>query len=232
MNDRRDFVREFFKRWPRFYYCAMVIFGPVLFVNLSPRGFLKKYYKEGKTLNIGSGPRLLAPDIINVDIAPYEHVAVVADAAKLPFADSSIGRIVYDTVLEHVERPEETLAEAARVVSPGGYVYISAPFMYPFHSSPSDYTRWSDEGMKGLLNRHHFRVVEEGVRGGPVSILVLWFAYFFASLLCLGSSRLYTIIANVVLVVLFPVKIIDLVAARLPFAERFASILYFVGKKN
>ena len=100
-----DFVREFFKRWPRFYYFIALVFGPVWFVNLSARSFLAKYPKEGKTLNVGSGPKVISPDVVNVDITPYENVFVVAEAANLPFENSSIARIIYDNVLEHVRLP-------------------------------------------------------------------------------------------------------------------------------
>jgi SAM-dependent methyltransferase len=227
-----DIVREFFKRWPRMYYIAVQVLGPVLFVGLSPRAFLKKYHGNGITLNVGSGPRVLAPGVINVDLIAYEHTDVVADVAALPFEDGSVSRVVSDQMLEHIERPENAVAEISRILEAGGYFYLSTPFVYPFHASPYDYTRWTVEGLKSLLTRHEIEVLEYGLRGGPFSVLILWLAYLLASLLCFGNKRIHTVILNVVIVLCFPIKILDIVAARLPFMSEFTSVLYIVGRKQ
>lgn len=231
-NEQGDFLREFFKRWPGFYYAAVILFGPVWFVGLSALGFLKRYAYPGTTLNVGSGPRVLAPDVINIDVTKYPHVAIIADATKLPFEDASVARIVSDNVLEHVELPEAAVSEAARVLLPGGYFYVSTPFLYPFHSSPHDYTRWTGLGLKSLLSRHGFEIVQFGVRAGPFSVLVLWLSYFIASLLCFGSARVYTLVLNVVMVFLFPLKFLDALFAHLPFMDQMTSVFYIVGKKK
>ncbi len=231
-TDTHDFVREFFKRWPRLYYALMYLVGPVLFVGLSSRVFLRRYPKEGKTLNIGSGARVLAPDVINVDIVKYENVAVIANATTLPFESASVARIISDNVLEHVIEPEKAVAEAARVLMVGGYFYISTPFMYPFHSSPNDYTRWTAQGLRSLMERHRFAVVEYGVRAGPFSVLILWTSYFIASLLCFGSARTYILILNGVMILLFPIKVLDVLFVRLPFMENMTSVFYIVGRRK
>ena len=227
-----DSIREFFKRWPRFYYAVMIICGPGFLSNLSARGFLQKYPRVGVTLNVGSGPRVVAPDVVNVDITAYESVSIVADAAALPSPDGSIARLIYDTVLEHVDRPEAVVAEANRVLESGGYAYMSIPFMYPFHSSPSDYTRWTEEGIRNIFVRHNFEIVELGVRAGPFSIIVLWMSYLTASLFCFGNRRLYWMIVNVTLLIYFPIKIFDVIAVRLPFIANVSSILYVVAQKK
>ncbi|MBI1904457.1 MAG: methyltransferase domain-containing protein [Planctomycetia bacterium] len=67
---------------------------------------------------------------IGVDISPrqaagarrsgrYERV-VEADAAELPLADESVGTVLAVSSLEHMRRPEKVLAEAGRVLQPGG----------------------------------------------------------------------------------------------------------------
>ena len=43
-----------------------------------------------------------------------------ADARALPFADGAFDIVVFDSTLSHVPEPERALAEAARVVRPGG----------------------------------------------------------------------------------------------------------------
>lgn len=231
-HQHTDGIREYFKRWPRFYYVIMLVLGPALFVNLSARGFLRKYPRPGLTLNIGSGPRVIASTVINVDIIHYEGVKVVADASRVPFPDASVARLIYDNVFEHVADPELVMAEASRLLEEGGYIYLAVPFLYPYHSSPSDHTRWTDLGLETICKRHNLRVVEQGVRAGPFSVLVLWIAYFLASVFCFGSKKLYWSLVNIFVILFFWVKIPDIAASYLPFAENFSSIIYVVAQKS
>jgi SAM-dependent methyltransferase len=57
---------------------------------------------------------------------PGTHLAV-ANAARLPFSSSAFGLVVVTEVLEHVRRPEPVVAEAARVLRPGGTLFVTSP---------------------------------------------------------------------------------------------------------
>jgi ubiquinone/menaquinone biosynthesis C-methylase UbiE len=57
--------------------------------------------------------RVLAADLPNVSFQQ-------ADARALPFEDGSFETVVFDSVLSHVPGPERALAEAARILRPGG----------------------------------------------------------------------------------------------------------------
>ena len=46
---------------------------------------------------------------------------------QLPLADSSVDRLLMVHVLEHSENPEATLAEAWRILAPGGKILIAVP---------------------------------------------------------------------------------------------------------
>jgi 2-polyprenyl-6-hydroxyphenyl methylase/3-demethylubiquinone-9 3-methyltransferase len=49
---------------------------------------------------------------------------VVGDACQLPFPDASIDVVCAMDLLEHVEHPEQLIAEAARVLTPGGLFFF------------------------------------------------------------------------------------------------------------
>ncbi len=219
-----DTIREFFKRWPRFYRLIVYVFGPTLLIGLGPRAFLQRYAPEGtgKVVNIGSGPLRLRSDVVNYDITAYTEVDVVADIGHLPIEDGTVDTFVCDNVLEHVPDPRQAIRELHRILKPGGVGYISTPFLYPFHASPHDYQRWTASGLTVLCK--DFSEVRVGVRSGLFSALNTWLCYVLPSLFSLGSERLYWLLVNLSLFLFFPVKFLDLLANRLPFARHTAAV--------
>jgi SAM-dependent methyltransferase len=230
MADTANGIKEFFKRWPRFYYFVFDFFGPVYFGGVGPGTFINKYSSTGTCLNLGSGARRIAPEIVNVDITQYDAVDVVADITSLPYEQESIDCIICDQVLEHVRDPNAVVAEMYRVLKSGGYVYISTPFMYPFHASPSDYQRFTHIGLRELLK--DFEMVDMGVRCGPFSTLTTYLCYLFASLLSFGNERLYWTLVLGSTFVFFPIKFLDIIGNKLPFAIHMASVPYCIIQKN
>ena len=53
-------------------------------------------------------------------------------AEQLPFADASQRLVIMESVLEHVDSPEMSLAEAYRVLAPGGVLYLSTTNRWRF----------------------------------------------------------------------------------------------------
>lgn len=231
MEKHKIFDRNFYKQWPQLYYFFVVMFGPALLLGLNVGGFFKKYLPTGMVLNVGSGPRRLnREDVINFDMEQYPGVDIVGDISKIPMQNDAVDGIVCDNVLEHVRDIEVAISELHRVLKPGGYVYISTPFLYPYHSSPDDYRRWTMHGLKHLLC--DFEYVESGVRSGPFSVINVWLVYFFASVLSFRNKSLYTLFLNMLNILFFPIKFLDIIFNLIPFSEDFASVLYIVVKKT
>jgi len=223
-------IRNFFKRWPRFYYIIGTIFGPMMYSGLSAKKFLKRYPEQGTTLNIGSGPRVVNGEVVNVDIYPYPGVKIIADGNAIPLPDASVVRIISDTVLEHVTDPVAAVEEMYRLLVPGGLAYVAIPFLYPYHSSPNDYQRFTKDGVINLF--HDFEIVEIGVRSGPFSALTAYLNHLFAVIFSLGSPRLESLLVNLVMFITFPIKLPDLIFNHWPNAEEVASVLYLVARKK
>ncbi|MBX3725702.1 MAG: class I SAM-dependent methyltransferase [Xanthomonadales bacterium] len=82
------------------------------------------------------------------------------DAARLPIRSATFDTVVMLEVLEHLRYPREALAEARRVLTPGGIAIVSMPFLYPLHDAPHDYQRYTRHGLErelaasGLAIRH------------------------------------------------------------------------------
>ncbi len=107
-----------------------------------------------------------------VDVNDRYHPDIVADIQHLPFADDSLEAILCLSVLEHVENPFFAMKELYRVLSPGGKILLSAPFVWPYHAAPlyKDYWRFSEDALR-LLCRP-FSLVEIISAGGYCSALV------------------------------------------------------------
>lgn len=224
-------VRDWFKQWPKFYYFILDLFGPVWWGGLDPQEFLKRFPADGLTVDLGSGPSRVAEDVITVDLFSYPSVDVVASVTRLPFKDNSLQRIISDNVLEHISEPEIALAEMHRVLAPGGIAYICLPFLAPFHASPFDYTRWTAPGFIHFAGKH-FTVIEDGVVSGIFSTLTTFLCYLVASLFSFGNVTLYWMLVNFSTLIFFPLKFLDILCNRLPFARDTAAVLYFVVRKN
>lgn len=61
-------------------------------------------------------------------------------------------------VLEHVENPQQLVANIRNALKDGGKLYMSAPFKYEIHAD-ADYWRFTANGLRLLLESHSFQIV-------------------------------------------------------------------------
>ena len=69
----------------------------------------------------------------------------------LPIADGSVDAVVVCLVFEHVDDVASAFAEIARVLRPGGYLFLSVPFLFEIHDAPGDFYRFTRHGLDNLL---------------------------------------------------------------------------------
>jgi predicted O-methyltransferase YrrM len=116
---------------------------------------------RGRVLNAGAGDRDLSPlvegELVNQDI-PHGlhpgHIDIWSPLEDIPVEDATFDAIVCNAVLEHVMDPEQVIAEFARVLKPGGVLYLGVPFMQPEHKDPTDSQRYTIDGLRALCDRH------------------------------------------------------------------------------
>jgi SAM-dependent methyltransferase len=70
---------------------------------------------------------------------PYDLIGPIDE--RIPLVDSSVDGILSTSVLEHLASPGAFIAEAHRVLKPGGKLFINVPFCYPEHEVPYDFNR-------------------------------------------------------------------------------------------
>jgi SAM-dependent methyltransferase len=87
-----------------------------------------------------------------IDMQEGHGVDMVADIHMLPpgWGDRFSG-VLCSEVLEHVSRPWIAVPEIARVVRPGGWIVVTTLLTFHIHGYPSDYWRFTDQGLRLLL---------------------------------------------------------------------------------
>lgn len=228
-------LKTLIKKSPWLFQFLTYAIGSISYLGWSPKKALKKIYREESLqnkiiLNIGSGIKRVHPEVINLDIFPFENVDFVTDATKLPIKDASVDMVITESTLEHIPDVELAIQEICRIVKPGGFVYISVPFLMPFHASPNDYFRLTHEGIK-----HKFSVFEPqrmGMNGGPASTLVTFLMHFIALPFSIISTSLYNFMTYAVMAILSPLRVLDLLFYLFPRSLDAAAMTYFIGKKK
>ncbi len=222
-------LKSFFKKYSRFYNFLYYVFGG-LFVGPNAQQAIKHLHPGSLILNLGSGIKRIRPDVVNIDFYPFPNVDLVADIARLPFADHSVDAVINEFVLEHVPDPVAIVAEIKRVLKPGGLVYLSAPFIEGFHSSPHDYGRWTKAGLQNLMA--DFQLIESGIRSGPTSALLSILNEWLAVLLSFGWRPLEQLWLIFFTIITSPLKLLDYFMRYLPNAENISFAFYYLGKKK
>ncbi len=113
----------------------------------------------GRVLIVGSkvypgrtDRRVHHDDALGVDMEPGEGVDLVADlevrADFGPFA-----HVECLSVLEHSRRPWLMAHNIEEMLLEGGTLFVAAPFAWREHAYPSDYWRFTTEGIRALFPR-------------------------------------------------------------------------------
>ncbi len=231
-------VKTFVKQWPWFYHFLEVTIGPCHspWNRYNPKERITELFGDTLSdiviLNLGSGTHRIHTEIINVDLFPFKEVDLVADICNMPLQDNSVDGIVCEYVLEHVADTPRLFTEVCRVLKPGGTFILTAPFIYPYHSSPNDYFRWTKEGLAYALTENNFDIKDCGVHGGPMGALQGILMHVFAILFSFGSKTVYFFLVQFFMVLFSPLKLLDTVFILSPFSADIAASLFFIVEKK
>lgn len=124
----------------------------------------------GKVLDVGCGVKpytglFRCEEYVGLEYdSPENREKKNADAfyegKTFPFADGSFDSVVCFEVLEHVPDPALFLGEIRRVLKPQGRLLLTMPFMFEQHEVPLDYQRYTEFGLRRLLETQGFEVRE------------------------------------------------------------------------
>lgn len=117
--------------------------------------------KPGRTLIVGSrvypgreDRRKLYDNVVGIDMLEGPGVDFVVDLEEPLHSDALHGtahHIECRSVLEHSRRPWLLAANLEMLLAPGGTLDLSVPFVWRVHAYPSDYFRYTVEGVRSLF---------------------------------------------------------------------------------
>lgn len=146
------------------------------------RRVLSKIPAGGQILDAGAGELLYKPfcdhlKYISHDFCQYEgqgdgsgfqtgtwdstRVDIVSDIAEIPEPSASFDAVMCIEVFEHLPEPPTALQEFTRLLKPGGFLIITAPFCALTHFSPYFYcTGFSRNFYEHWLQRMGYEILE------------------------------------------------------------------------
>lgn len=128
LNKRRYPVRAL-----RYWWLDLVVreesdrlgFPPTIVDIGCDRGIIKRFIRPIR------GARWIGLDIITdrpgLDLAKYDEIQKCDLDAGIPLAGGTVDIAIFSHVLEHLPRPEFTMAEVFRILKPGGLLLLGVP---------------------------------------------------------------------------------------------------------
>ena len=105
---------------------------------------------------------------IGADIDGDPDLLIGSDGS-VPLANGSVDAVVSFQVLEHVKLVPAYLSTVRRVLRPGGRVFLSTHGVWPYHPHPTDFWRWTRDGLRLILEDAGFTIQKWTPICGPAA---------------------------------------------------------------
>ena len=135
-------------------------------------------HARGELLDVGCGSKPFAPLFAGrvqrywgSDLRASRYLGqarpdAFAAAEAQPFRSGTFDTVLGLSMLTYLPEPGRMLAEAHRVLKPGGMLILEFTQMVPLHDEPHDYFRFTRYGAEYLLRQAGFDMVEAVPVGG------------------------------------------------------------------
>jgi SAM-dependent methyltransferase len=115
---------------------------------------------DGLFLDLGCGLRkVVYENCLYLEVYPSICAdLIVAPDCTYPIKSSVLDGVGCFAVLEHTRKPWLVVEEIARMLKPGGRVYVDWPFLQPVHGFPSHYYNATREGLRAIFQDNGFKI--------------------------------------------------------------------------
>ncbi len=198
------------------------------------RNHLDKYISnlapqlQGQVLDFGCGSKpykkyfrhVISYTGLDIEVSGHshknEHIDVFYDGKKIPFDNNSFDGVFSTEVFEHVFNLEEVLQEIHRVLKVGGKLVFTCPFMWPEHETPYDFARYSSFGIKYILEKKGFKVIEQYKTGHFFEVIMQYVIFYVHCFIPKKPQMLYYLLYQVfILPILLITLLISLILPKI-----------------
>ena len=199
-----------------------VFFNPFFIIRQSLYKTIKKHTHKlnGIMLDFGCGSKPYQSLFYNVekyiglDIENEGHthknedIDVFYDGKKIPFENEYFDSLFASEVLEHVFDIDKSLIEINRVLKKDGLALFTLPFAWNEHETPNDFGRYTSFGIKHILEKHNFKIIEFNKTGHFAAVIAQYQILYIYELFA-PKSKYLKIVFN--LIFISPVTILGYV---------------------
>lgn len=187
-----NYLRNFYQRQMFFSNLIALFFNPFYFArkNLVTAISEASSNMNGHLLDVGCGTK---PDRSLFKVESYRGLDIDTpctrqrgiaddfyDGTRFPYQNNTFDSVLCNQVLEHVFNPDEFLTEINRVLKSGGQLLLTVPFIWDEHERPYDFARYSNFGLKALLEKNGFKILRHKKLAADATVLFqLANAYLF-----------------------------------------------------
>jgi SAM-dependent methyltransferase len=215
------------------FYKHQQFFPSLISIFINPSYFIRKgLYKsilenagqlKGKLLDIGCGSKpyknLFRVNLyIGLDIKNSSHshtdesIDVYYNGRSFPFKDEQFDSAFSSEVFEHIFELDEVLREINRVMKKNGLALFSVPFVWDEHEIPFDFGRYTEFGIRYLLEKNDFNILEIKKDTNFIeTIFQLWILYLFYKLYT--NNKYLNILINTIFI--SPFTIIGIIISKI-----------------
>lgn len=97
----------------------------------------------------------------------YGAIDYISDISHIPAKSSSFDIIICTEVFEHIPKPIEAIKEIARLLKPGGKLFLTAPLASGLHQEPYHfYGGFTPHFYRKFLPEHNLKIIKITPTGG------------------------------------------------------------------
>lgn len=174
------------------------------------RGFAERYVQpESQVIDFGCGAKPYRPLLpthvkyIGVDTCPSAYVDILVEPGQpVPLADGTADCIISTQVVYLIPDYKPYLRECYRLLSPEGFLLITSHGTWTYHpASGGDYYRFTQDGLRYILDQAGFEVVEiepiVGTLGTGLHLRQLVFTAWLKKLHCSWLANFMNFLTNI-----------------------------------
>jgi SAM-dependent methyltransferase len=240
-------IINFLNKYPKIKKTIIWLRPPSLKFDLNGKKnrayFSKALFESGVTghiIDIGSGPikdgniRGLSSIIMQrrkaMDYIQNPGVDIIGSVENIPIKDCTVAGVLFQGVIEHIGDPQKAISEIYRVLKPGGYIYVEAPFLQHFHYDPEDNYRFTDDGLEKIFSLNSFEIIKKGSLYGPSAVLADVLIEYIS--IIFRHPILYWVVKWIVGWFFFWIKYFDILFIKNPLSKYLSFGVYIIGRKK